>query len=114
MQLTSDNFEFSKMFYYTENDFDATGKNVFKFDFNFCIMPKTFRFARCAAIFGSFITTFTNLMLCLNSKLVWNSLLKGFTFAFGLCVIYFAFAAVFRLGSDLVLSQELRFDNVFK
>uniref|UniRef100_H2ZPW6 Bile salt export pump n=1 Tax=Ciona savignyi TaxID=51511 RepID=H2ZPW6_CIOSA len=43
-----------------------------------------------------------------------KALLVGLGYGYSQCVIYFAYAAVFRLGIELVLTYEMTYDNVFK
>uniref|UniRef100_F6S2T0 Bile salt export pump n=1 Tax=Ciona intestinalis TaxID=7719 RepID=F6S2T0_CIOIN len=41
-------------------------------------------------------------------------LLVGLGYGYSQCVLYFAYAAVFRLGIELVILQDMSFENVFK
>nr|CAB3219614.1 multidrug resistance protein 1-like [Phallusia mammillata] len=43
-----------------------------------------------------------------------KTLITGIGYGYSQCVIYFAYAAVFRLGIELVLTGEMTFENVFK
>jgi len=38
----------------------------------------------------------------------------GLGYGYSQCVIYFAYAAVFRLGIELVITEVMTFENVFK
>ncbi|XP_033100770.1 ATP-dependent translocase ABCB1-like isoform X2 [Anneissia japonica] len=44
---------------------------------------------------------------------VQKGLMGGFAFGFSQCIIFFAYAATFRLGSDLVIRDKMEFENVF-
>jgi len=43
-----------------------------------------------------------------------KSFIVGIGYGYSQCVIFFAYAAVFRLGIELVIAQEMTFDNVFR
>uniref|UniRef100_H2ZPT2 Bile salt export pump n=1 Tax=Ciona savignyi TaxID=51511 RepID=H2ZPT2_CIOSA len=47
-------------------------------------------------------------------KSIRKAMMVGLGYGYSQCVIYFAYAAVFRLGIELVLTYEMTYDNVFK
>uniref|UniRef100_H2ZPT0 Bile salt export pump n=1 Tax=Ciona savignyi TaxID=51511 RepID=H2ZPT0_CIOSA len=49
-----------------------------------------------------------------HGKSIRKAMMVGLGYGYSQCVIYFAYAAVFRLGIELVLTYEMTYDNVFK
>uniref|UniRef100_F6S2J4 Bile salt export pump n=1 Tax=Ciona intestinalis TaxID=7719 RepID=F6S2J4_CIOIN len=47
-------------------------------------------------------------------KATQKAMLVGLGYGYSQCVIYFAYSAVFGLGIELVIQQDMTFDNVFK
>jgi len=43
-----------------------------------------------------------------------KSFIAGFGYGYSQCVLYFTYAAAFRFGTELVIANEMTFDNVFK
>lgn len=44
----------------------------------------------------------------------WKGLVLGLGFGYSQCVIFFAYAAVFRYGMELVINGESNFEDVFR